>query len=169
MKNFLKASMFLVLIIVTFLSDVIDMRELFVGGSTYVFYQFLSTSFYIKFAFVSSLLATVTFRNKLKRPFFKVLLLILFLLWLTSGRTIAFNAQNGKMYTGWFFFCFDSVSVCPEKLECERILSLKTKYEHRFLWTIKIVNSYLEETIFIGPFILEEYIEDLKELGITFH
>lgn len=158
--------MIVFVLVLTFLCEITDMKELFVGGTTYIFFQFTSASIICKsilsILFIISLVSWLKYR---KSRYFIISLLVL-IIWFQSGRTIASNFQNGKIITGWFFFKTDKIEICQENQDCEKIIYNQFVIEKMLLWRIKIKSSNKENIIFIGPFIWKDYLLLLEDFGI---
>jgi len=150
----------------TFLYKITDMKELFAGGTTYVFFKFISASIIVKSILATIFIISILVCLKYRKSKYVVISILVFILWLQSGRTIAFNSQNGQIITGWFFFRADKIEICQENQDCENILYNQVTFEKMFLWRMKIKNSNKENIIFVGPFIWNDYIDVLEDFGI---
>lgn len=84
----------------------------------------------------------------------KVLMLLsVFILWLLSGRVVAFKAfPDGRIITGWYYMETNSFKLCKENDDCESVLFKETKVKRLPLWCISINNNFTNKVIFIGPF-----------------
>lgn len=109
--------------------------------------QVFSVLFFIGYLFVTVLV----FRKFSTR---KVLvLLLLFILWLLSGRVVAFKAfPDGRVITGWYYMEANSFNLCKENNDCESVVFKQTKVKRLPLWCISINNKVINKVIFIGPF-----------------
>jgi hypothetical protein len=150
----------------TFLYKITDMKELFAGGTTYVFFQFTSASIIVKSILATIFIISLLVWLKYRKSKYVVISILVFILWSQSGRTIAFNSQNGQIITGWFFFRADKIEICQKNQDCESILYNQVTFEKMFLWRVKIKNSNKENIIFVGPFIWKDYIDVLENFGI---
>lgn len=167
MKYFISLILVVFILGLTFLDKIVSgMEELFVGGTTYVFFQFISASIIVKSILATTFVISLLVWLKYRKSKYAVISILVFILWLQSGRTIAFNSQNGQIIAGWFFLRADNIKICQENQDCEKILYNQVTFEKIFLWRMKIKNSNKENIIFVGPFIWKDYIKVLEDFGI---
>ncbi|MEB3801699.1 hypothetical protein INQ45_11720 [Flavobacterium columnare] len=99
-------------------------------------------------------------RLKLILPF----LFFIALLWLISGRTLAFKYHpTGRVITGWYYIETDMFNLCKENKDYESILANETEINELFFWRLNLKNKDIDKTIFIGPFMWNETIKILKK------
>ena len=80
-------------------------------------------------------------------------LLLVLILWLLSGRVVAFKAfPDGRVITGWYYIETNSFKLCEENDDCESVLFKETKVKELPLWCISINNKLTNKVVFIGPF-----------------
>jgi hypothetical protein len=102
--------------------------------------------------FIGYLFVTVLVFRKFSTP--KILtLLIMLLLWLLSGRVVAFKAfPDGRIITGWYYIETNKFNLCENDIDCEGIISKETTISKLPLWRISINSKYTNNIIFVGPF-----------------
>lgn len=81
-----------------------------------------------------------------------VALVAVILLWGLSGRTAAMRVTEDEIATGWFYIPTTRFTLCNPNEDCEITHYNKTKVEVLPFWRIRITNSTIDETLFIGPF-----------------
>jgi hypothetical protein len=91
---------------------------------------------------------------------------LLMLLWLLSGRTTAMLVTEDEIATGWFYIPTTRFTLCNPNEDCEVTHYNKTKVQALSFWRIRITNSTVDETLFIGPFAWAEtkklFIDDMQ-------
>jgi hypothetical protein len=111
------------------------------------------------------LVLLIFFWKKLSVTVILILCSIL-LLWLLSGRTIAFKYfPNGRILTGWYYIESNQFTLCGDDEDYERIISQETKLIESPYWSVRVVNENIDETIFIGPFTWRSSMEVLRQIG----
>lgn len=116
-----------------YLSSISDVNHL---TSVLFLFFFLITLIFIKYGLKKNLL-----------------LLSFFILWLMSGRVVAFKSfPDGRIITGWYYIEGNSFKLCNQNIDCERMLFKETKVKRLPLWRISIDNNLSNKKIFIGPF-----------------
>lgn len=99
-------------------------------------------------------------RLKLVLPF----LFFIALLWLISGRTLAFKYHpTGRIIIGWYYVETGMFNLCKENQDYEGIIAKETVINELSFWRINLKNKDTEKTIFIGPFMWNETIKILKK------
>jgi hypothetical protein len=106
---------------------------------------------------VSFFLALLTYKKK-RRALFTSLLTLIFLLWLFSGRMIAFF-PDGRLISGWFYIPTNRIDICKTDIDCEKLFYYYTKIEARSFWRLRITNTETNTTVFIEPFIWKNAIK----------
>jgi len=96
-----------------------------------------------------------------------IVLLIWISLWLLSGRMIGIVVwPDIKVNIGWFDEPTESINLCARNADCETIVAQKTKATALPFWRLRIENPYVDQVIFVGPFIwgrtLKMFNEKLK-------
>ncbi|UPT69137.1 MAG: hypothetical protein M0D57_11200 [Sphingobacteriales bacterium JAD_PAG50586_3] len=93
-------------------------------------------------------------------------LFVVFSVWLLSGRTTAMLVTEDEIAAGWFYIPTTRFTLCNPNENCEITHYNKTKVEVLPFWRIRISNSTVDETLFIGPFAWAEtkklFIEDMQ-------
>lgn len=164
MKYLLSVIFIGLIIFLTFIDLIIkDIGELFVGGTIYSFFEIFSTNLVIKsiLALIVISLFFVWFKQKKSKYF--VALVLAFILWFLSGKTMAFNSQDGQIISGWFYFKTNDFKICAENDNCENVLYKQTSFEKKSYWRIKIKHSDKGEVFFISPFIWNRIIVFFEE------
>ena len=87
-------------------------------------------------------------------------------LWFVSGRTTAMLVTEDEIAAGWFYIPTTRFTLCNPAEDCEITHYNKTKVEVLPFWRIRITNSTVNETLFIGPFAWNEtkklFIDDMQ-------
>lgn len=102
--------------------------------------------------FIGYLFVTVLVFRKFSTS--KVLMLLLMLiLWLLSGRVVAFKAfPDGRIITGWYYIETNKFNLCENDVDCEGVISNETTISKLPLWRISLNSKYTKKIIFVGPF-----------------
>ncbi|WP_123867224.1 hypothetical protein [Flavobacterium oreochromis] len=167
MKYLISTILTLLVLGLTFIDKIVSgVEEFFVGGTTYVFFEIISASILVKSIFLAILIVTLFLWLKCKKRKYVLILIPVFILWLQSGRTIAFNSQDGQIVTGWFFFKTNMIEICEENQDCEKKFYKEVTLEKLPLWRIKFKNADKENVVFIGPFVWDNYLKLLEDYGI---
>lgn len=84
----------------------------------------------------------------------KILILsVVLLLWLLSGRVVAFKAfPDGRIITGWYYIETNRFNLCKNDVDCETIVSKESTITKLALWRVSINSKYTNKIIFVGPF-----------------
>jgi len=136
---------------------------LFVGGSTDVFLEvangnkIIVTSLVVLFIFIIFIKI-----NKYNLKYF--LLLIVFILWLMSGRTVGYTSYPAPaIKLGWFYIQTERIIVCEYNEDCEKLIAYKTSIEELPFWRIKVKNKEMEEVFFVGFIAWESTVKIIKD------
>lgn len=106
-----------------------------------------SVLFFIGYICVTVLI----FRNFSTRKV--LMLLVVLILWLLSGRVVAFKAfPDGRIISGWYYIETNKFNLCENDVDCETIISKESTISKLPLWRIRINNKYNNTVIFVGPF-----------------
>lgn len=151
MKNIIAIIFFVLMILLTAVSLFSNFNRIFfAGGSTESLMEFVTSNFYIQAVL---LLVCGYLGYRLLKNFdvkVLVLLILFFLLWVMSGRTIGVF-PDGKIKTGWFYFATSELNVCIDnKTDCQTVTDYQTKVEKKFFWFVQIKNKQVSKNIFIG-------------------
>ena len=83
-----------------------------------------------------------------------IMLLIWISLWILSGRMISIVVwPDVKVNIGLFDEPTESINLCAPNADCETIVAQKTTVTALALWRLRIKNPYVDQVIFVGPFI----------------
>jgi hypothetical protein len=141
-----------------------DIKEFFWGGSNYVFADFVVLNGMYPFIFTSILLLILLISKKFNQLLLSVFLII-FVVWILSGRTIALKVMdnNCEIITGWFYvgtnFLNTQTAIKYKKIDEESEL----KFNYLILWRLEIKKGKFEEIIFIGPFLWSDMKHQLEQ------
>jgi hypothetical protein len=140
-------------------------RFVFAGGSTESLMTIVSSNGVLStFSFVAFFL--LLFFGAKIRPLVKgIAMLLLFILWLMSGRTIGTKLYpDGRLSMGWFYIETERLNVCKnDTTDCERITHYQTFVKKLPFWRLRIKNEDISRTIFIGPVVWSKAFTQLKE------
>jgi len=71
---------------------------------------------------------------------------------------------DGRISTGWFYIETNRFSVCAgETSDCEQITHYQTFIEKAPFWSLKIRNKDINRTVFVGPIIWSEALNQFYE------
>lgn len=145
-----------VMLILTLLAFTEDIKLLFTYESAKYLSDISNVNIFLSVLFlIIYLFLLIYFWKRLKSivPF----LFFIFLLWLFSGRTLAFKYHStGRVITGWYYIETDMFNLCKENQDYERILSKETMINELSFWRLNFKNKDVNKTIFIGPFVWNE-------------
>jgi hypothetical protein len=108
-----------------------------------------------QFFFILIFAITILRRDNKVRKFNNVILFFIFFMWILSGRTIALFA-TGQLNSGWFYFKVNSINICEDDLDCDKVFYYETKVTKLPFWRIRVENKSTDDTIFIGPMLWKE-------------
>jgi hypothetical protein len=129
---------------------------IFAGGSD-ILMTIVTSHFLTSITLAVSFFATVLIYKKKRRVLFTLLLTLIFLLWLLSGRMIALF-PDGRLISGWFYIETNRTDICKTDIDCEKLFYYDTKFEKLSFWRLRIANSETNTTVFTGPFIWKNAI-----------
>ena len=94
-------------------------------------------------------------------------LLLVLVLWIFSGRVVAFKAfPDGRIITGWYYIETDKFNLCENDIDCEGVIAKEFKVTNLPLWRINIKTNTFDKTVFVGPFVSKSWERVLgKQIG----
>lgn len=124
---------------------------LFQGGSIGSTMKMFAPNFWVVFLlFVFTVLSTIFFRKKMKTLL--VSFLILFSMWVVSGRTIGVQ-WTGELTTGWFYISSDEIIILSKSIDCTGEVIECTTAKNSSVFQLKFINGNNEKNVFVGPLI----------------
>jgi len=149
-----------IIIIVTFLSLDEELTNITFSNDSGGYLSIIS-SINITVSMISFMFFYFFIIKKIRYHYF--LLFVLIIIWLFSGRRISIRTEKCRVSTGWFFIKTNSFSLCKlADCDCENVY-YKTTYEKLSFWRIRIKNTKVNKTIFIGPIVWSKVIAVLKD------
>lgn len=133
------------------------LSRLFMASGSDDVMQLVSSNLYVRVAFLMIFIILVVygiFKRK-QHKFYYPIMFVVFGLWLLSGRMVALF-PDGRLIYGWYYFEAGEINICSHGVDCEKVYAYETDYGRRFLWRYRIMNNSISETIFTGPFIVNE-------------
>ncbi|RVU90811.1 hypothetical protein EH230_07805 [Flavobacterium columnare] len=151
------------MLILTILAFTDDMKLLFTYESAEYLSDISNVNVFFSVLFLIVYLFMLIYfwkRLKLVLPF----LFFIALLWLISGRTLAFKYHpTGRVIIGWYYVETEIFNLCKENQDYESILANETIINELPFWRLNLKNKDVDKTIFIGPFVWDETVKILKK------
>lgn len=131
------------------------LSRLFMASGSDDVMKLVSSDLYIRVALLIIFIILGFYRKWRQYKMYNPVMLVIFGLWLLSGRMVALF-PDGRLIYGWYYIETGNIQICSDGVDCEKVYGYETDYERRFLWGYRIMNESISETIFTGPFIMDE-------------
>ena len=157
--------MYIIVIAMLFISCIGFFNEtanfFFAGGSDFLMTT-IATNSWVQIFLV--LIFTLTlFKSKTKSRIKFYFRILVFIIWLMSGRTI-YVFPNGKIGLGWFFVETNRFYICSEgDKNCDDTVT-ECKISEKALFLVKIQTIDKENVFYVGPFIYGKTIHSLNSI-----